>query len=118
MTNYKDIDDYRSDGAVLSELGSRMGAMRLTRNMTQAQLAREAGVSKRTLERIEAGRSAQITSFIRVLRALNVLERLELLLPPTRPGPMDLLKNSGRPPQRASGSNNVTEQPWQWGEDE
>ncbi len=118
MTTYQKIEEYSSDEAVLTELGSRLGAMRLARNMTQAQLAREAGVSKRTLERIEAGQSAQITSFVRVLRALKVLERLELLLPPPQPSPMELLRHSGKLPQRASGSHNPPGRPWQWGEDE
>ena len=44
-----------SDGAVLEELGRRLEAIRLGRNQTQAQLARQAGVSKRTIERLESG---------------------------------------------------------------
>lgn len=106
------------DAAVLLELGSRLSSARLARNMTQAELANEAGVSKRTLERIEAGQSAQLTSFIRVLRALNLVERLELLLPPAQPGPMDLLEHAGRPPQRASGRRSHSHEPWTWADDE
>ena len=117
MTNNNEIDIYWSDDAVLVELGKRIEVLRLMQNMTQAQLAREAGVSKRTLERIEAGQSAQITSFIRILRALEVLERIELLLPVSQPGPMDLLKNAGKAPKRASGEKTVNEKPWEWGED-
>ena len=111
-------DAQPTDDAVLAELGSRLGAVRLSRNLTQAELAKEAGVSKRTLERIEAGQSAQITSFIRILRALDLLERLELLLPPAQPGPMDLLKRAGKAPQRASGRSSAHPQPWTWAEDE
>jgi transcriptional regulator with XRE-family HTH domain len=106
------------DTAVLAELGSRLGAVRLARNLTQAELAKEAGISKRTLERIEAGQSAQLTSFIRVLRALDLLERLELLLPPVQPGPMDLLRHGGKPPQRASGRGSGSPEPWTWAEDD
>lgn len=108
----------QSDEAVLAELGSRLGAVRLAHDMTQAELAREAGVSKRTLERIEAGQSAQITSFIRVLRALGLTERLELLLPPAQPSPMELLKRAGKSPQRASGRGSASQQPWTWADDE
>lgn len=107
-----------SDDAVLAELGSRLGAARLAHDLTQAELAREAGISKRTLERIEAGQSAQITSFIRVLRALGLTERLELLLPPAQPTPMELLKRAGKAPRRASGRGGPSREPWTWADGE
>ena len=44
-----------SDEAILSELGGRLTRVRLEQNLTQAQLAEQAGVSKRTVERLEAG---------------------------------------------------------------
>jgi len=112
------IEDHAPDMAVLAELGERIGRVRLSRNWTQAELAAEAGISKRTLERIEAGQSAQLTSFVRVLRALGLLERLELLLPPDQPGPMDLLLHAGKTPRRASGRETPDPQPWTWGDDE
>jgi len=105
------------DKAVLIELGSRLGAARLSRDLTQAELAKEAGVSKRTLERIEAGQSAQLTSFIRVLRSLDLLDRLELLLPAAQPGPMDLLLRDGKTPQRATGRTTHTKTPWTWADE-
>jgi len=113
------MTEYQSDNAILAELGSRLSSLRVSQNMTQASLAREAGISKRTLERIEAGQSAQITNFVRVLRVLNVLDRLETLLPRPETGPMDLLKSSGKTPQRASRRGTTKEiQPWQWGDDQ
>jgi len=107
----------RPDDAVLTELGARVEAARLALNLTQARLAREAGVSKRTLERIEAGHSAQLTSFIRVLRALDLLDRLEDALPPAEPGPMDLLRGGGEMRERASGSRAADGEPWRWGDE-
>ena len=40
MVNARDL----TDAAVLTELGSRLARLRLQRNLTQAQLAREAGI--------------------------------------------------------------------------
>lgn len=108
---------HRTDQAVLTELGARLGAARLSRDLTQAQLAHEAGVSKRTVERLEAGESAHLTSFIRVLRTLGLAERLELLLPPAEPEPMDLLRRAGETPQRASGKAARTDEPWTWADE-
>jgi transcriptional regulator with XRE-family HTH domain len=108
---------YSSDEAILADLGTRLGAARLARNATQAELAREAGVSKRTLERLEAGQPTQFTSFIRVLRALDQLDGLDLLLPAAEPGPMDLLRSAGKVPQRASKGGRPPSKPWSWGDE-
>mgnify|MGYP000461714881 CR=1 FL=1 len=45
--------------------------------LTQADLAHEAGVSKRTVERIEAGASAQMASLIRIFRVLDLMPALD-----------------------------------------
>jgi transcriptional regulator with XRE-family HTH domain len=109
-----------TDQAVLREIGDRIAHARLERNQTQAELAEEAGIGKRTLERIEAGESSQLTNFLRLLRELDLLDRLELLLPPPEPSPLELLRNRGKERKRASGSrgkggaNKVAEEPWTW----
>ena len=75
-----------TDEALLKELGGRIAQQRLDRNLSQAQLAEQAGISKRTLERLEAGAAAtQLSLFLRVLRQLDLLERLDLLLPEPQP---------------------------------
>ena len=112
-----DALDRRTDEAILSELGARLSAVRLSRDLTQAQLAHDSGVSKRTVERVEAGQSAQLTSFIRILRTLDLLDGLELLLPPPQPGPMDLLRRAGKIPQRATGRNAPSSEPWAWSDE-
>ena len=109
--------DQRTDEAILADLGARLTSARLSRDMTQAQLAQDAGVSKRTVERVEAGQSAQLTSFIRILRSLDLLGGLELLLPPATPGPMDLLKRAGKRPRRATGKGGAVEDAWTWGDE-
>ena len=106
-----------TDGTVLTEMGDRLARLRLRRNQSQAQLAKEAGISKRTLERIEAGQSVQLTSLIRVLRALEVLNRLEAVLPAPEPSPRELVELRGKERQRASPSagEDLTRTEWTWG---
>jgi transcriptional regulator with XRE-family HTH domain len=91
-----------ADEAILVELGARLARRRLDLQLTQAEVAEEAGIAKRTLERIEAGASTQMTSLIRVLRVLDALPGLDSLLPETGPRPMDLLRRRGKLRQRAS----------------
>ena len=114
------ISELLSDDAILDELGERLARHRIDRQLTQAQLAEQAGVSKRTVERIEAGSSAQLSSLIRVLRVLELLPNLEQLVPEAGQRPMDLLQRKGRPRQRASSRGRVQDTgdaPWSWGDD-
>ena len=48
------ISTILSDEAILQALGERLAGARLARNLTQAALAEQAGVAKRTVERLEA----------------------------------------------------------------
>lgn len=91
----------RTDDEILGEIGDRLRRYRLQGNITQADLARQAGVSLRTLGNIETGRDAQLGTIIRLLRALGRLDALDSFLPPAGVSPMELLRSRGRPRQRA-----------------
>lgn len=107
-----------TDKTILKELGSRIAAKRLELNLTQAGLSEKAGVSKRTVERIEAGESTQLSNFIRLLRSLELIDRLEALLPETQPGPMDQLKYKGKERKRAHSKKiKPQKKPWTWGDE-
>jgi transcriptional regulator with XRE-family HTH domain len=114
------IADLLTDGAILAELGERMARRRLDLQLTQADLAEQAGVAKRTVERMEAGASAQMSSMIRILRVLDLLPGLDRMIPEAQPGPMDLLKRKGKVRQRASkrGRTEPPDKPWSWGNDD
>ena len=110
-----------TDEAVLRELGGRLALVRLERNLTQAGLAEQAGVSKRTVERLEAGSVAtQLSGFIRVCRVLDLIEGFNLLVPEPVPSPVEQLKLRGRKRQRASPKRKVKAGPkkWQWGDEQ
>jgi transcriptional regulator with XRE-family HTH domain len=89
-----------NEAAVLQELGARIARHRLENGLTQAALAMEAGVAKRTLERIEAGHGTELATFIRLLRVLNLTDGLERLVSDQPPSPIALLKSQGRERQR------------------
>lgn len=113
------INAQLTDEAVLREVGERLAAARVALNLTQAHVAEEAGISKRTLERLETGAvSSQFSSILRVCRVLGLLDRLDLFLPEQKPGPMEQLKRQGKPRQRASGKREEAGEakPWTWGE--
>ena len=113
------IDNLLADDAILSEIGTRIARRRLDLQLTQAAVAEQAGVAKRTLERMEAGYSSQLSSLIRVLRVLDGVPGLDSMLPEAGTRPMDLLKRKGKERQRASrrGSAKTTDSPWTGDED-
>src|SRR5580704_19045187 len=96
------IANENDDETVLAELGRRLARTRLERNISQQGLAAEAGVSKRTVERIEAGDETRLTSVVRVLRVLGLLDQLDRLVPEPLPSPLERLKRHGRARQRAA----------------
>jgi transcriptional regulator with XRE-family HTH domain len=112
------IERLVTDEAILSELGGRLVQRRLELQLTQERLAEQAGVSKRTVERIEAGATAQMSTLIRLLRGLELLDRLETLVPVAESRPMDLVRLKGKARKRASGRKNPPDhEPGHWGEE-
>ena|SRR5581483_4772848 len=112
------IDAQMSDDLTLSLIGERLAEIRLRKNMSQRQLAEQAGLSVPTIQRLETGVAAtQLSGFIRVCRVLGLIERLDLLLPEQTPSPIAMLKLQGRRRKRASTSKSApTEsQKWTWG---
>lgn len=109
--------DAVSDDALLAELGRRLARHRLDRNLTQEALAREAGVSGRTLIRVEGGQSTQAVNLMRILRALGLTPNLEALIPEPPPSPLQQIKLKGRQRRRASGPPSAAApgKPWSWG---
>ncbi|MGC1167013.1 MAG: helix-turn-helix transcriptional regulator [Solirubrobacterales bacterium] len=116
------IDNLLSDETVLKELGGRLAQTRLERNISQSRLASEAGVAKTTVERLERGGGIQLESFIRILRALGLLDRLDVVLSEPLPSPIERLKLQGRQRQRARDAQGEAPsredaEPWRWADD-
>ncbi len=107
-----------TDDAVLAELGARIAARRIDLELTQATVAEQAGIAKRTLERMEAGKTSALSTLVRVLRVLDAATGLDSLLPESGPRPMELLKQRGKARQRASGKRaaKASNKPWHWDE--
>ncbi len=114
------------DDTVQQEIGKRLARLRLNKNLTQSQMAEEAGVSRATVTRLESGHSTQLSNFIRILRVLGLLDKMDTLIPQSQISPMEQLKLAGKQRQRASSprkSKNKTmgvaeePAPWRWGDE-
>lgn len=114
------IDSKMTDDALLRLVGERLAGLRLARNLTQQQLAEQAGLGLRTVQRLELGAAAtQLSGLIRVCRVLGLVENLDTFIPQLAASPMAQLKLSGRKRQRATGNKKAaagTPKTWTWGE--
>lgn len=116
------LNDAHTDAAVLTELGRRIARHRLERNWTQAELARDAGVGQATVQRAERGSSVQMTSMVRLLRTLGLLEGLDAAIPESVRLPIAQLEREqrgtrrrARPPRRPP--DEAAGEPWSWGDE-
>lgn len=100
-----------------AEIGRRIEAIRLGGNISQSQLASEAGISRRTITRLENGEGISVETLIRIMRALNLADRLEALLPDPNIRPIDRVRLKGKQRQRARPSAEKSSSDWTWGSD-
>lgn len=77
-----------SDTELLREFGNRIRLARIERKMTQQMLADRAGLNRSTIRDLENGRSINMLSLMQLLRSLEVLDRLDLLLPGSSQSPI------------------------------
>lgn len=106
-----------SSQAIEADLGARLQALRLARNVSQATLAEEAGVSRRTITRLEHGDGTSLDTLIRVMRALGLADRLDLLLPDPAVRPVERVRLKGRERQRAREKSTSEPAGWSWDPD-
>lgn len=67
-----------SDDALLDHIGGFIKHNRLQRNLSQAELAYKAGISRSTLSFLESGKTVTLGTLIRVLRVLDRLNIMEV----------------------------------------
>ncbi|EQD60716.1 transcriptional regulator, XRE family [mine drainage metagenome] len=81
-------------------LGERLRRLRLNRNLDQCTAAEKAGISEKALRNLESGRGSTVTTLLRVLKALEYLQGIDMLAPEISVNPLDLLRQP-KAPQRA-----------------
>ena len=99
-------------------LCKKLESVRLMKNITQAHLADEAGVSRRTISRMENGKGVSLDTFIRVMKALDLTDHLATLVPSTAIRPIERVKRKGE--RKNASSPRVKkdvprDKKWEWG---
>ena len=92
-------DLYQKSGSdFIRELGAKYGNYRKRMGYTQKEVAGKSGLSVFTISSFENGSSTGITlsSFIRLLRAIDCLEEIDKLLPELPKSPRTLFKKQSK----------------------
>ena len=76
------------------ELGRRLRANRISRNLSQSDLAGKAGVSLKTLKNLEHGNGSSVETLLRTLKGLDAVQVLEQIAPVPTVSPLALLKRT------------------------
>lgn len=100
------------DTAIPRKIGERLKKARLQQNITQHNLAQEAGVSLSSIRKIEKGEIGAFETLMRVLRTLGLLEVLQPLVNEPQPRPSEyyeMVHSAAKIRQRASATANKTE---------
>ena len=83
---------YKTTSELMTTLGRNMRNIRLRQNIDQQQLAERAAVALNVVKNLESGKGTTLTSFIKVLRALNREDWLDALAPHVTISPLQMLK--------------------------
>ncbi len=103
-----------TSSALAEAIGERLKQARLNQDLTQSEVAKIAGVARKTVLNAEKGK-VQLEIFIAIMIALNLTNQLDLFLPQPEISPLQLAKLQGRKRQRASGQrhdNNEEKPKW------
>ncbi|WP_430972720.1 helix-turn-helix domain-containing protein [Sunxiuqinia rutila] len=91
---------------IIKEIGKRLKEFRLHQNITQKRLGEMIGKGPDEISKIESGKPVTMTTFLRVLRALNKLEYVDKILEPPKISPLKLRELELQKRKRASKTSN------------
>lgn len=107
-----------TDSETMQEIGKRLQRYRIDSGLSQSELSNITGISAKTIANLEYGKQTNTLTIIRILRALGLLDNLDLLVPPQDNRPTDFLRYNKKAPQRAKRNRNVEpERTWKWGDE-
>lgn len=101
---------------ILEELGKRIKEIRLSRSMSQKELAYYSGVAQSTLIRIENGEGGNLENLMKIMRILDLLQNFDLLVPEQELTPEEIFANVSKR-KRAPKVKKAEEYEWSWGDE-
>jgi DNA-binding XRE family transcriptional regulator len=85
-----------TDFEILAEMGRRFKTARIAKNLTQNIMAERTGLNRSTIRDLECGKPVNLISLIQVFRCLEMLSKLDDLLPGADQSPVFATQNVKR----------------------
>ena len=98
--------EIESPAALAAELGDRLKQARLNADMTQTEVAKLAGLTRKVVLNAEKGH-VKLEALIAIMLVLHLDEQLDKFLPRQTISPIQLAKLHGKKRQRASGQKRI-----------
>ncbi len=100
--SYKTNWNAMSDQALTKVIGNFIKQHRLNQNKSQKEVAEAASISRSTLSLLERGKAVNLTTFLQVLRVLDLLYIMDTFQISTQISPIKLAQIEREKRQRAS----------------
>ena len=103
--------------AILAQLAERVKKYRIDMNLSQLDFSKKAGISLKSITNFESGCDVKLSNFIKILKALDLADNLEILVPDVSKRPSSFLAKE-KQRQRVRKSNGKKEDgPFKWGDE-
>ena len=99
----------------IKELGKKIKLYRISKEMSQQDLADKTGVSKRSLSRLEQGKSVNVDSLFKILLGLDLGDNIELLVPDQTRRPSYYLEKTDDRQKRVR--KKIEKKEFKWGDE-
>lgn len=96
-----------TDEALAGHIGSFVKHHRLDQNISQAELAEKASISRSTLSLLESGKTVTLATLIRILRVLGLLRVMDAFVIDKKISPLALARMEQKKRKRAKKSGNA-----------
>ena len=103
--------------AILNELAKLVKNYRLDMELSQADFARKAGLSLRSVVNFENGADIKFSNFIKILKALELADNLELLIPDVTKRPSSFLETKKQKQRVRKNKKTVESSGFKWGDE-
>ena len=91
-----------TDTAVVQSLCSSLKQMRLNKNISQEELAKQCGLSRITISRMESGKAINLLTMVQVMRALGKLDLFNYLNEEPEISPLQVMEERSKYRKKAS----------------
>ncbi|CCV65147.1 Transcriptional regulator, XRE family [Paracholeplasma brassicae] len=108
------LQGFETNSQIISELGKRIKERRIALNMTQRDVAKDSGVSIRTISGFENGENISLDNLISILRVLRLLQEFNGLFPKKMIDPFEVLEQ--KQTQKRVYRKRANDKSWQWEE--